>query len=88
MVKTEEELDYLRRAEEIGAEAFGDVLPKIKVGVTENEIAAELEYPAEERRCRLHHRLYCIEFPYLSSDIHFGIHHRTSQSEGCLCRFP
>lgn len=44
MVKTEKELDNLRRAEQIGDEAFAAVLPMIKAGVRECEIAAELEY--------------------------------------------
>lgn len=49
MVKTEEELNCLRRAEAIGAEAFLAVLPQIKIGVTENEIAAEIEYQMRKR---------------------------------------
>lgn len=44
MVKTEEELSALRIAEQIGVDAFLAVIPKIKEGVTENELAAELEY--------------------------------------------
>lgn len=44
MVKTEEELDCIRRAEAIGDIAFEKVLPTLKAGVSECEIAAELEY--------------------------------------------
>lgn len=49
MVKTEEELEYLRIAERIGVEAFLAVLPQMKVGMTENELAAELEYQMRKR---------------------------------------
>ncbi len=44
MVKSKEEIALLLKAEEIGVEALRAVLPKIKPGVTELEIAAELEY--------------------------------------------
>lgn len=44
MVKTDEEIAYLRRAEKIGDLAFEKVFPKIKAGALECEIAAELEY--------------------------------------------
>ena len=43
-IKNAEELEYLAKAEEIGCLAFNDVLPKIKVGMTEIQLAAELEY--------------------------------------------
>lgn len=43
-VKTEEELKYLAKAEEIGDAAFKGILDFIKPGQTELEIAAELEY--------------------------------------------
>ncbi len=43
-VKKEEELEKLRIAESIGDKAFAAILPKIKVGMTELELAAELEY--------------------------------------------
>ncbi len=43
-VKTESEINSLRMAEKIGDIAFEKVLPMIKVGVSENEIAAEIEY--------------------------------------------
>ena len=48
-VKTESEIAALREAEKIGDIAFEKVLPLIKVGMTENELAAELEY--QMRRC-------------------------------------
>ena len=44
MIKSEEEITLLLKAEEIGVEAFRAVLPQIKPGVTELELAAELEY--------------------------------------------
>lgn len=44
MIKSNEELDYIARAEQIGVDAFRHVLNIIKPGVTEREIAAELEY--------------------------------------------
>jgi Xaa-Pro aminopeptidase len=42
--KDEEELSYMRRAQEITDKAFAEVLQYIKPGVTENEIAARLTY--------------------------------------------
>ncbi len=48
IVKSEEELEYLRKAEEIGDMAFAHILKFIKPGMTELEIAAELE--AEMKR--------------------------------------
>ncbi len=49
MVKTEAELALLRKAEQIGVDAFLTVLPQIKPGVAECEIAAELEYQMRKR---------------------------------------
>lgn len=43
-VKDEEELKLMARAEEIGDEAFAHVLKLIKPGMTEREIAMELEF--------------------------------------------
>lgn len=43
-IKSEEELTYLARAEEIGDIAFEKILKIIKPGMTELEVAAELEY--------------------------------------------
>ncbi len=44
MIKTEEELALIAKAEEIGCKAFDHVLGYIKEGISEAEIAAELEY--------------------------------------------
>lgn len=44
MIKTQDEIDFIRKAEHIGDIAFNNVLPLIKSGVAEIEIAAELEY--------------------------------------------
>lgn len=43
-IKTEEELQYLEKAEAIGDAAFSDILEILRPGLTEKEIAAELEY--------------------------------------------
>ena len=43
-IKTEEEISYLARAEEIGDLAFDDILGILRPGMTEKEVAAELEY--------------------------------------------
>lgn len=43
-VKSQEELAYLEIAEAIGDQALAAVLPKIKPGMTELAVAAELEY--------------------------------------------
>ncbi len=43
-IKTDEEIDYLRKAEAIGDIAFAKILDVIKPGMTELEIQAELEY--------------------------------------------
>jgi len=44
MVKTNEELDKIRRAEEISCKAFEYILDFIKPGVCEKDIALEIEY--------------------------------------------
>lgn len=44
MAKTETELEKLRRAEDISCRAFRHILDVIKPGISENDIAAELEY--------------------------------------------
>lgn len=44
IIKTEDELEKLRKAEHIGDLAFEDILNYLKPGVTELEIAARLEY--------------------------------------------
>ena len=43
-IKTESELANIRRAEQIGDMAFEHILPFIKPGITEREIALEIEY--------------------------------------------
>lgn len=43
-IKTPEELEYLRKAESIGDAAFTAILGFLKPGLTELEVAAELEY--------------------------------------------
>lgn len=43
-VKSEEELKYLAKAEAIGDRAFAKILTILKPGMTELEVAAELEY--------------------------------------------
>lgn len=44
MVKLGKELDCIKKAAEIADEAFAKILPKIKEGVSEKELANELEY--------------------------------------------
>ncbi len=44
MVKSEEELQSMRKACEISSKSFEETLPFIKEGVTEKDIAVELEY--------------------------------------------
>ena len=44
IMKSPEELNKLREAARIGSEAFDAVLPKIKEGITESELASELAY--------------------------------------------
>ncbi|MDD6798728.1 MAG: aminopeptidase P family protein [Clostridia bacterium] len=48
-VKTPQELEYMRRAESIGDEAFASLLKVIRPGMTELEVVAELEY--QMRKC-------------------------------------
>lgn len=43
-IKTKEELEYLAKAEAIGDKAFAKILTILKPGMTELEVAAELEY--------------------------------------------
>ncbi|MDE6585307.1 MAG: aminopeptidase P family protein [Clostridia bacterium] len=43
-IKQEYELEYIKKACEITDRAFVDLLPRIKEGMSENEVAAELEY--------------------------------------------
>ena len=41
-VKTEKEIEYIKKAQQIAEAAFENILKFIKVGVTEKEIALEL----------------------------------------------
>lgn len=43
-IKTPQELEYIKRAEAIGDQVFGEILGFIKPGMTELEIAARIEY--------------------------------------------
>lgn len=43
-VKSEEELQWMARAEQIGDEAFSHILKELKPGMTELQVAAKLEY--------------------------------------------
>ncbi len=43
-IKSPKELEYIRRAEEIGDETFTQILDYIKPGMTELEVAARIEY--------------------------------------------
>ncbi len=43
-IKTPRELEYIRKAEEIGDQAFTEILTFIKPGMSELEIAARIEY--------------------------------------------
>lgn len=49
MLKDEEELNRMRRAAAIADEAFAQIMPKIKAGVTEWDLAVELEYQMKKR---------------------------------------
>jgi Xaa-Pro dipeptidase len=43
-VKTEEEIEAMRRAGEVTEAAFADVLPQLKLGMTELDIISEVDY--------------------------------------------
>lgn len=44
MVKTQDEIDLIAKAESIGDEAFNHIINYIEVGMTEKQVALELEY--------------------------------------------
>lgn len=44
MIKSEEEIELIAKAEAIGDEAFNHIINYIEVGMTENQVALELEY--------------------------------------------
>ena len=48
-IKSEGEIQLLARAEQIGDEAFSDLLGVLHAGMTEREVAAELEYRMKKR---------------------------------------
>ena len=48
-IKSPEELECLRKAEQIGVDAFLAVVPQIRPGMKEYELAAELEYQMRKR---------------------------------------
>lgn len=43
-IKTQNELEYIKKAESIGDQVFEDILDYIKPGMTELEVAAKIEY--------------------------------------------
>ena len=49
MTKTPEELDSIRRAQKITDEAFAQILTVLRPGMTELDVAAELEYAMKKR---------------------------------------
>lgn len=49
MIKNDVEIDFLRKAEQIGVDAFLNTLPLIKEGISEIDIAAELEYQMRKK---------------------------------------
>lgn len=44
IIKTDEEISLIKKAVEIAEKAFEKTLPKIKTGISEKDIAAEIEY--------------------------------------------
>lgn len=44
IVKTPREIEFIRKAAKIGDQAFAELLPKIRSGVSEKELALELEF--------------------------------------------
>lgn len=44
MIKNQEEIDSIRKAAQIGDQAFAKLLPSIRPGITERELALELEF--------------------------------------------
>lgn len=59
-IKTPDELDKIRKAQAITDAAFSHVLGFIKNGVTENEVAAELEYFIRRSGCTLAFDTICV----------------------------
>ncbi len=48
-VKDEQELSVMKEAADVASEVFSDVLPLIRPGILENELAAEIEYRMRRR---------------------------------------
>lgn len=44
MIKTEQEIEWIEKSESIASQAFSKILNVIKIGMTEKELATELEY--------------------------------------------
>ncbi len=44
VIKTAKEIDFIRQAAKIGDQAFAELLPKIRSGIKETELALELEF--------------------------------------------
>ena len=49
MIKDEQEIEAMRRAADIGSEAIEEVIAKLHAGMTELEVAAEIEYAMKKR---------------------------------------
>lgn len=52
-IKTAEEIEYLAQAEHIGDVAFSRILDFLKPGVSELEVAAELEYQMKKQEQKI-----------------------------------
>jgi Xaa-Pro aminopeptidase len=63
MQKDEEEIEKIRRAVEMGSRAFTETIPLLRPGITEQEVAAEIEYRM---------RLYGGERPAFETIVAFG----------------
>ena len=65
MEKEEGEIDLIRKAAEVASQALAETLPLLRAGISEQEVAAELEY-----RMRLHG----AERPSFETIVAFGDH--------------
>jgi Xaa-Pro aminopeptidase len=63
MVKDEEEIEQIRKAVDAGSRAFSETLGHLRIGMSELEVAAEIEY---------HMRLCGAERPAFESIVAFG----------------
>jgi len=73
MIKDEEEIAVMRKAGEITDEVYSDVLKSIKVGVTEYDIAHEIDYQFTKRG---------VDYPSFMTGIKFKGPSGTSPVEG------